>query len=402
VLQLGTVVYRPNSYIFVEDTPATDYFLIIQRGNVRCYHETFVPGSAPYMLGAGDFVGVISCMTGHTQNETVVAATDVIAIVVKRTQYSDLIAQNTSIAMKIVRAFAKNMRQVNDSLTRATTNKTNIESSEQLYNIANFFENNGNEDAAVYGYYQYLKKCPNGLYKDDAIRHFKALKPRTTQPYLEPDNAMLRGYNKGNMIFSESQPGAEMFIIQEGVVRISKVVDGKEITLALLKKGDMFGEMALLENKPRSACAIAHEACKVMVVNRANFDMMVSTQAQLISRLTTTLADRLWTMYRQLVNTQLSDPRERMIDMLALQIESKKISAPKGSTCKTSFTPLDIFNLCALDETTMPQTIALFSRDQNVRIVDNKIEVPELPALIKQAAFYRKQNYKHSMEKNNM
>ena len=48
-----------------------------------------------------------------------------------------------------------------------------------------------------------------------------------------------------------------MFIIQEGAVRITKVVDGREVILAVLKKGDMFGEMALLENKPRSASAIA-------------------------------------------------------------------------------------------------------------------------------------------------
>ena len=47
-----------------------------------------------------------------------------------------------------------------------------------------------------------------------------------------------------------------------------------------------FGEMALLENKPRSASGIAHEDTTVMVVNRANFQRMVQTQPQLITRLT--------------------------------------------------------------------------------------------------------------------
>ena len=60
------------------------------------------------------------------------------------------------------------------------------------------------------------------------------------------------------MIFSECQAGADMFIIQDGAVRITKVVDGQEVILAVLNKGDMFGEMSLLENKPRSASAIAH------------------------------------------------------------------------------------------------------------------------------------------------
>ena len=53
------------------------------------------------------------------------------------------------------------------------------------------------------------------------------------------------------MIFSEAQSGSDMFIIQRGEVSITKVVNGNEVTLAVLKKGDMFGEMALIENKPR-------------------------------------------------------------------------------------------------------------------------------------------------------
>ena len=57
----------------------------------------------------------------------------------------------------------------------------------------------------------------------------------------------------GTMIFSDFQPGSEMFIIKEGSVKISKVTNDTEVTLAILKQGDMFGEMALLENKPRSA-----------------------------------------------------------------------------------------------------------------------------------------------------
>ena len=96
------------------------------------------------------------------------------------------------------------------------------------------------------------------------------------------------------------------------------------MVLAVLHKGDMFGEMALLEDKPRSACAIVNENCRLMVVNRQNFDQMVSTQPQLISRLTTTLSERLWSMYRQLDNALLCQPLYRAVDMLALQLEKAR------------------------------------------------------------------------------
>ena len=151
----------------------------------------------------------------------------------------------------------------------------------------------------------FLELMANGSNAETAKQRFVALKPRSRAVYFEPTEEMTRKYPKGTMIFCENQSGADMFIIQSGEVSISKVVDGNEVTLAVLRKGDMFGEMALLENKPRSASAIAHEECVLMVVNRKNFDMMVATQAQLIARLTTTLAERLWAQHRQLTNSQI-------------------------------------------------------------------------------------------------
>ncbi len=398
MLQLGTVSFTQNSYILVEGTPAMDKFFIIQSGKVRCYHETQIPGSTADLLGPGDFIGVVPCMTGHSQTETVIALTNVVVIMIRRDQYPELIQHNTSIAMKIIKAFSRDMRMMNDMLTRITLKKTSSYSSEQLFTIAQYYDNIGNSPAALYGYYQYLKQSPHGISSEAAIKKFKTLKPIVNAPYLESTNDLVRSYPKGCMIFSEYQTGAEMFIIQEGIVRIARVVDGAEVTLALLKKGDMFGEMSLLENKPRSACAIAHENCKLMVVNNANFNQMVATQSQLIARLTTTFAERLWSMYRQLVNTQLTDFREKMIDMIALQLELKKIAYAKGVPYKSDFTPQEIANLCGIPPEQQPQAIELFERDQQIRITMGKISIPDTNELIKQASFYRKQNQRRAME----
>ena len=369
MLQLSFVNFRQNSYILVEGTPATDRFFIIQSGRVKCFHELSIPGSVPAILGPGDFVGVIPCMSGHAQTESVVALTNVVAIMVRKDQYPELIMKNTPVAMKIVRAFAHDMRSLNDNLTKITLKKTIIDSPEELFKIADYYENSGHTDVATYGYYQYLKECPRGPKSEDAKRRFSSLKH-----------------------------GSDMFVIQEGSVRITKVVDHAEVTLALLKKGDMFGEMALLENKPRSASAIAHDNCRLMTINRANFDQMVATQPQMISRLTIMFADRLWGLYRQLVNTQFREPREKMIDMLALQIEKQKINAVRGMTFMTDLTISDLVNLCGLPPEYEAQAVYQLQSDQNVRIVDGKINIPDVMELIRQAAFYRKQNNRRANE----
>lgn len=400
MLQLQIINFKQSSYLVVEGKSDNDRFYIIQKGTVQCFKSSGT-GIQPFKLGPGDFVGVVPCMSGHLQIETAIAVTDVFAISVRREQYPDLIVNNTPVALKIIRTFASRMRQMNEMLTKATLNNVVNATSEQIFKVAKYYESVLRPDAAVFAYYQYLKTKPTGPNAEYAKEKFIKLKTRTNAVYYEPTNELTRIYPEGTMIFSEAQSGSDMFIIQRGEVAISKVVDGNEVTLAVLQRGDMFGEMALLENKPRSANAIAHKECKLMVVNHANFNQMVSTQPQLISSLTITLAERLWSMYRQLDNANLHDPFHKMLDMLSLQIEKKKVDIDKMTSKveQTDLTPKDLANMCGIPNELQPRAIYDFSTCSHIKLVDGKIYIKDVPELVKQTAFYRKQN-QEAQEKN--
>jgi CRP/FNR family transcriptional regulator, cyclic AMP receptor protein len=66
-----------------------------------------------------------------------------------------------------------------------------------------------------------------------------------------------RKYNTGEIVFSEGDASAEMFIVLEGNVGIVKKVAGREIFLAAQGRGDFFGEMAVLDSQPRTATCFA-------------------------------------------------------------------------------------------------------------------------------------------------
>lgn len=389
MLQLQITNFKKGTYIVVEGKPNSDKFYIIQKGSVQCMKSSG-SGMAPVLFGPGDFIGVVPCMSGQTQIETAIAATDVVAIAVKKEQYPDLIVKNTPVALKIIKTFANRMRVMNEMLAKATYHSVGQDSYDQIFNVARYYEKEGKLDIAVYAYYQYLKTKPTGPMADEAKKKFIALKPKTNAVYFEPTADLTREYPKESMIFSEAQRGADMFIIQSGQVSISKIINGKEITLALLNKGDMFGEMALLENKPRSANAIAHSTCRLMVVNLQNFNQMVSTQPQMIAKLTTTLADRLWSMYRQLDNAAITNPLHKIIDMLALQIEKTKIAFTANTQHQTDLTPQDLINMCGIPENQQYELINELSKVSFIKIINNKILVKDLFELSKQAAFFRK------------
>lgn len=163
LLQLLFVNYRKGSYILVEGKPDSSRFFIIQRGEAQCVREIdFATAPKANILGPGDFVGVIPCMSNHNQIESVVALTDLVAISVRRDQYPELIEKNTPVAMKIIRVFAARMREMNETLLTLAVQKESNNTENQLFNVAVYYDEAKEIDAATYAYYQYLKTHPTG------------------------------------------------------------------------------------------------------------------------------------------------------------------------------------------------------------------------------------------------
>ena len=81
-----------------------------------------------------------------------------------------------------------------------------------------------------------------------------------------------RRHRKGSVIFFEEDPGDALFIVESGMVKIYRVAeDGREKTLAILRKGDIFGEMALLDEEPRSAICESLEMTTLYALHRKEF-----------------------------------------------------------------------------------------------------------------------------------
>ena len=80
-------------------------------------------------------------------------------------------------------------------------------------------------------------------------------------------------YRGGATIFPEGEPGEKFYVIVEGAVRISRIVPGMgEEALAVLRPGNYFGEMSLIDDAPRSATAMCHEKCRLFVINRRDLE----------------------------------------------------------------------------------------------------------------------------------
>ncbi len=99
--------------------------------------------------------------------------------------------------------------------------------------------------------------------------------------------------DSGKVVFKENDIGDQMYIIKEGNVRISKMIGGKEHILAVLGKGDFFGEMAIVNRVKRTATATAAGTVHILAFTREGFIRMIEKNAGIALNIIDKLCKRL-------------------------------------------------------------------------------------------------------------
>ena len=122
-----------------------------------------------------------------------------------------------------------------------------------------------------------------------------------------------RQVDKKNIIVQEDDPGDSLFIVLEGMVKISSyTADGKEVVLALLGKGAFFGEMSLLDRQPRSATVTTMEPTRLAQISRRDLDPLLLEQPQITLKLLTEVVARLRKTSRVLERISSMDVPHRL------------------------------------------------------------------------------------------
>jgi len=79
-------------------------------------------------------------------------------------------------------------------------------------------------------------------------------------------------YHDGMNVFKEGETASRAFLVESGQVEIRKVIDGNEVVLGTVDKGGIFGEMALIDNAPRMASAVAVGETVLVIITQTLFE----------------------------------------------------------------------------------------------------------------------------------
>lgn len=132
----------------------------------------------------------------------------------------------------------------------------------------------------------------------------------------------VRTFHEGEMIFSEFEPGNTFYVLQSGRVELVKIIGDIEKTLDVLYPPDTFGEMAILENSPRSATAIALEEVEALEFNARHFEILLIGNPQIALKLLRTFSKRIYDSKRRFMILTLDEPQAKIADVFLMLNET--------------------------------------------------------------------------------
>lgn len=202
--------------------------------------------------------------------------------------------------------------------------------------------------------------------------------PGQTQERDKLIDAFGRRYAAGEVIFREGDPGPEVFILQEGRVRVLKRVRLIERSLQILKPGDLFGESALLQGTPRTATAVALSDVLVLALDPDTFGALMQGSVQVAMRLVQQLVRRLRDAEDQMENMMLRDNQSKVVNaLLKLASENGRISG----SAQVAVSPLELSSRSGLDVDTVKRAVLQLREGQYIKIIEEKVMIDDIDAL---------------------
>ncbi len=161
-----------------------------------------------------------------------------------------------------------------------------------------------------------------------AVELFADLEPGEVDALA--DEAAVRVLNRGDLLFSEDDDPHELFVVVSGRVAIAnRSIDGRESVLALMERGDLFGEMPLFDNLPRSAEARALEPSEVLALPYEPLRRLYEGRPALLWKVVALLAGRIRNTDEALADSVFLDVTGRTAKrLLELSGDADEFSLP--------------------------------------------------------------------------
>ncbi|MGI5107860.1 Crp/Fnr family transcriptional regulator [Treponema socranskii] len=392
--------YTKGSIVYFEGDKDERIF-ILQKG-ILVLTTTDVETHQPVteQVKNGEFFGVKSALGRFPREETATALTDCVTIALTIQEFEQIFSSNKQIIMKMLRVFSNQLRLIHKK-TEAILNNVPEDQQTGMIAVAKSFYNDEEYLSCCDICVKFLSLYPNTAKKDEVAKLYADAKLRNTkikektkstdapeedeeasgalkQFALPAFKRFAKQYKPGNVIISEFEPGNSFYLIQSGRVQLVKCVNGAKKNLDIMKPGEFFGEMAILDNSPRSATCVAIGNVECLEFNKENFELLIMGNPQIAIILLKLFCKRIYDQRRRLRTLAIKDVQARIADVFLMFDEMNPSANVNDRQRKFNVSAGDVAHWAGLTPEATRDEINKFVEKRKIEVYDNYIIVDNI------------------------
>lgn len=209
--------------------------------------------------------------------------------------------------------------------------------------------------------------APNKLWFLKHIRLFDGVSPSEMQE-MERITRM-EEVKKRQPLYLPGDPSSNVYLLKKGRVKIANTApNGKEVTFDILEPGEVFGELDVLEDAPRSTSAETLDDAVICVIPRKDFDQYLAMHPTVMFKLTKLIGLRLKKIQSRVEDLVFRDVPARLAHLLLELSKSDGVAENQGIRLKVKLTHQEMANLIGCSRETVSATMGQFRDDGLIQI----------------------------------
>ena len=330
--------YINNAFIYLSGKVLPKEFYIVKSGKVKIIRTNPILGESEDIRGAGYIFGIIQCLTGIPEEESVKAITDCEIFIITKERIEELFINKKQVILKILSEYSEILRKLDADLINYNSFSASINRKEKIFDVVKKYIHVNQQKKAAHLLNSIINEFPDD---PDIQKKAESILPKLerAQVLYKKEIIYEQKIPSDTVIFTEFELANYFYIIKKGKIKITKLRHDKEILLAILGDGDIFGEMAVLNDKHRNAAACSVEDTELMVIDKKGIDKL---PPPLFKKLLEFLSKRIWLVQQQLICCKLPSVTAKIYYLLTSKV--KQVTHDPEEECSNSFIFHCMFN----------------------------------------------------------
>lgn len=372
-----------------------DRIFILQKGILLLSSQDIETGkTVTEQVKSGEFFGVKSALGHFPREETATVLSESSVVVLSVQEFETLFSGNKQIILKMLRVFSGQLRQIHRKIN-AILNTAPVDQQTGMFEVAKSFYADEQYRSCCDVCIKTLRRFPETQHKIEIAKLYEQARKRaemsrtreSSDEYSDSSDPSMKAfelpaferfakkYEPGEVIISEFEPGDTFYLIQSGSVQLIKYANGTHKNLDILKAGEFFGEMAILDNSPRSATCMAKTQVKCLEFSKENFEALITGNPMISLKLLKLFCKRIYDQKRRFRILVIEEPQIRLADVFLMLDEMNPSALANDRTRKFNVTVADMASWAGLSQEVTRDEINRFVEKRKIEVYDNYIIV---------------------------